>query len=341
MIVIMQVGATKAQVSAVVANVKSMGLSAHIIEGQERTVVAVVGDDRSAIDRDVLSAMEGVERMMPVLAPYKIASREVHPANTLIALNGIQVGDRNVIVIAGPRAIDPREPVVKFAQALKKAGASALCINVYGPTHSPYDAQGPGETGLEALAEVRDRTGLPIVSEVMEPEAVTHVARYADVLQIGGQSMQNFPLLNAVGESQRPVLLKRGIVNTLEELLMAAEYILSHGNRQIMLCEGGIRTYESYTRNMTFDINAVPVLKGRTHLPVVVDVSQAAGHWEFVAAAAKAAVAAGADGLIVEVECPRRKTVSKTDDETGLHLDKFAALVKDLRRVAEAVGRSL
>lgn len=338
MIVIMQLGATKAQVSAVVANVQSMGLSAHVIEGQERTVVAVVGDDRSAIDRDVLSAMDGVERMMPVLAPYKIASREVHPTNTLIALNSSQVGGKQVVLIAGPRMIGGRKAFIENAQALKKAGAKALCGNVYWPTDSPYDAQGPGESGLDILAEARRRTALPIVSEVMEPEAVPIIARCADVLQIGGQSMQNYPLLNAVGEAQCPVLLKRGVVNTLEELLMAAEYILSHGNRQVILCEGGIRTYESYTRNTTFDINAVPVLKAKTHLPVIVDVSYAAGYGEFVSAAAKAAVASGADGLIIEVDF-KGAAPAAPGESHAVSMEQFGTLVKDLRRVAEAVGR--
>jgi 3-deoxy-7-phosphoheptulonate synthase len=337
MIVIMQPGATKAQVAAVVANVKSMGLDARVIEGQERTVVAVVGDDRSALDRDALSSMDGVERTMPVLAPYKIASREVHPANTLIPLDGSSIGDRRIVLIAGPHAVNSRDQILEVAHALKKAGVAALCSGVFDPR--PYTFQKIGEEGLELLAEARQQTGLPIVTEVMEPDLVPMIARYADVLQIGSHNMQNYPLLNAVGDTQHAILLKRGMVNTLEELLMAAEYILSHGNHQVIVCEGGIRTYESYTRNTTFDINAVPVLKTKTHLPVIVDASHAAGHWAFVAAASKAAIAAGADGLIIEVD--RRPGSRSSDDAQVLNLDRFAKLVKELRRMAEAVDRTI
>ncbi len=339
MIVIMQQGATKAQVAAVVANVKSMGLDARVIEGQERTIVAVVGDDRSALDRDALSSMDGVERTTPVLAPYKIASREVHPANTLIHLDGAAIGDRKIVLIAGPRSVTSRDQILEVAHALKKAGAAALCSGVFDPR--PYSVQKLGEEGLELLAEARQQTGLPLVTEVMEPGLVPTVARYADVLQIGAHNMQNYPLLNAVGETQHAILLKRGMVNTLEELLMAAEYILARGNHQVMVCEGGIRTYESYTRNTTFDINAVPVLKTKTHLPVMVDASHASGHWAFAAAASKAAIAAGADGLIFEVDRRPGSKSSDADDVCALNLDRFARLVKDLRRMAEAVDRTI
>ncbi len=339
MIVIMKPGATKTQVAAVVSGVKSLGLDAHVIEGQERTVIAVVGDDRSAIDRDTLSAMDGVERMMAVLAPYKIASREVHPLNTVIPLNGSPLGDKKVVIIAGPPFVETRDQLLETACALKEAGADVLAANVFGPTASPYDPQGLGEKGLEVLHEVRCQTGMPIITEVMEPELVPIMAQVADVLQIGGQNMQNYPLLNAAGESRHTILLKRGVVNTMEELLMAAEYILSHGNRQVILCEGGIRTFESYTKNITFDVNAVPVLKAKTHLPIVVDVNHAVGHWEFVAAAARAAVASGADGLIFQVT--QRRKPSDPEETEALRLDRFVSLVKALRRVAEAVGRAV
>lgn len=341
MILIMQVGVTKAQVAAVVANIEAMGLNAHVIEGQERTVVAVVGDDRSAMDRDALASMSGVERMAPVLAPYKIASREVHPANTLVSFNGSVVGDKKIVVIAGPPAIESREQTLRIAEALKEAGADALCGNVFGNKTSPYGSKGPGEKGLQALAEARKLTGLPIVTEVNDPESVPTIGQYADVLQISGQNMQNYPLLNAVGKAQHSVLVKRGVVNTMEELLMAAEYILSHSNRSVMLCEGGIRTPEAYTQNTTFDVNAVAVLKHKSHLPVIVDASRAVGGREFVAAAAKAAVASGADGLIIDVEDDHEETVGDTDHGRSLNIGDFAILMKDLRRLATAIDRTI
>ncbi len=338
MIVIMQVGATQAQVDAVVANVKSMGLDARVIVGEERTVVAIVGDDRSALDRDALSGMDGVERTMPVLAPYKIASREVHPANSVIPLNGSAIGDRKIALIAGPRTVTSREQILGVARALRDLGANALCGGVFDPKPLHYAFQGLGEQGLELLAEARAQTGLPVVTEVAEPELVPVVARYADVIQIGAHNMQNYALLNAVGESRRVILLKRGMVNTLEELLMAAEYILARGNLNVILCEGGIRTYESYTQNITFDINAVPVLKAKTHLPVIVDASHAAGNGQGIVAASKAAIAAGADGLTIEVD---RCAAPDADDSRALTPVQFAGLVTDLRRMAEAIDRAI
>jgi len=338
MIVIMQVGATAKQISAVIARIKEMGLDAHLSEGQERTVIGVVGDDRLAADRDSLSIMDGVERTMRVSAPYKIASREFHPTDTLVALNGTQVGGKKIALIAGPCSVESREQLMETAFAVKEAGATALRGGAFKPRSSPYSFQGMGEEGLELLAEAREATGLPIVTEVMEPGLVPLVAKYADVLQIGARNMQNFALLHAAGESQQTVLLKRGMMATMEELLMAAEYILSHGNHKIMLCERGIRTFETYTRN-TFDVNAIPVLKAKTHLPVIADPSHAVGRWEYVPAIAKAAIAAGADGLIMEVHCNPEKALS--DGAQSLRPEKYAKLVKELRRVAEAVDRTI
>ncbi len=339
MIIIMQAGATKTQVAAVVANVKSMGLDAHVIEGEERTVVAVVGNERGAVDRDTLGVMDGVERMMPVLAPYKMASREVHPANTLIPLNGAQIGDKQIVLIAGGRAVDSRAQLFDMAHALKAAGATALYSG--GLASTPYTAGGHSEAGLELLAEVRQQTGLPIVIEVAEPELVPTLARHVDILEVAAHNMQNYPLLNAVGDSQKTILLKRGIVNTMEELLMAAEYILSRGSERVILCEGGIRTYESYTNNITFDVNAIPVLKTKTHLPIIVDASHAAGDQQFAWALSKAAVAAGADGLIIEVECDPKVAAADQEEPHALSLDQFGKLVTDLRRVALAVDRTI
>jgi 3-deoxy-7-phosphoheptulonate synthase len=338
MIVIMQVGATAKQISAVIQRIEEMGLKAHLSEGQERTIIGVVGEDRGVADRDGLSLMEGVERTMRVSHPYKIASREFHPQDTLVPLNGGKVGEKKIVVIAGPCSVESRDQLMEIAHAVKESGATALRGGAYKPRSSPYSFQGLGEKGLELLAEAREATGLPVVTEVMEPGLVPLVAKYADVLQIGARNMQNYALLHAAGESQHTVLLKRGMMSTMEELLMAAEYILSHGNHRVMLCERGIRTFETYTRN-TFDINAVPVLKQRTHLPIIVDPSHATGRWEYVGSAAKAAIAAGADGLIMEVHCNPEKALS--DGAQSLRPDKFVKLMSEMRRVAEAVDRTL
>ena len=338
MIVIMQPGATTEQIAAVVAQIKEFGYGAHLSEGQERTIIGIIGDDRKASDEEQIGLMEGVERTMRVTSPYKLSSREFHPMNTTVPLNGSKVGESKVILIAGPCSVENRTQMLETAHAVKEAGATALRGGAYKPRSSPYSFQGLGEAGLELLAEAREETGLPVVTEVMDPALVPLVVKYADVLQVGARNMQNYTLLNAVGESQHTVLLKRGMMCTMEELLMSAEYILAHGNNRIMLCERGIRTFETYTRN-TFDINAIPVLKQKTHLPIIADPSHATGKREYVAAAAKAAVAAGADGLIIEVHCNPEKALS--DGAQSLRPEQFAQLVGEMRRIAEAVDRSM
>ncbi len=338
MIVVMQAGATAKQISSVIAQIKEWGFEVHLSQGQERTIIGIIGDDRRVADQDTLSVMDGVERTMRVTSPYKIASREFHPNDTLVPLNGSMVGSNRISIIAGPCSVESRDQILEVAHAVKEAGATALRGGAFKPRTSPYSFQGLGEKGLELLAEAREATGLPVVTEVMEPALVPVVVKYADVLQIGARNMQNYALLHAAGASQHTVLLKRGMMSTMEELLMAAEYILSHGNHRVMLCERGIRTFETYTRN-TFDINAIPVLKSRTHLPIIADPSHATGHWEYVAAASKAAVAAGADGLIIEVHCNPEKALS--DGVQSLRPEKFAQLVQDLRRLAEAVDRTI
>ncbi len=338
MIVIMQPGASTTQIGSVVARIKELGYGAHLSEGQERTIIGVVGDDRKMADGEQLALMDGVERIMRVTSPYKLASREFHPANTIVQLNGSGAGENKIILIAGPCSVESRSQMLETAHAVKEAGATALRGGAYKPRSSPYSFQGLGEEGLELLAEAREATGLPIVTEVMDPALVPLVCKYADVLQIGARNMQNYTLLNAVGESQHTVLLKRGMMSTMEELLMSAEYILAHGNQRIMLCERGIRTFETYTRN-TFDINAIPVLKQKTHLPIIADPSHATGKREYVAAAAKAAIAAGADGLIIEVHCNPEKAMS--DGAQSLRPEQFAKLVGEMRRIAEAVDRSI
>jgi 3-deoxy-7-phosphoheptulonate synthase len=337
MIVVMHTTATAREISAVIARIKSLGFQAHLSQGDGRALIGIVGENSQLVDPELFSLMAGVERIMRVSHPYKLASREFHPDDTLVPINGSLVGGQRVALIAGPCSVESREQILEIAHAVKEAGATALRGGAFKPRTSPYAFQGLGEHGLELLAEARAVTGLPVVTEVMEPGMVPIVARYADVLQVGARNMQNYALLHAVGESQHPVLLKRGMMSTMEELLMAAEYILSHGNHRVMLCERGIRTFETYTRN-TFDINAVPVLKARTHLPVLADPSHATGKSEFVAAASRAAIAAGADGLIVEVHNDPEEALS--DGAQSLRPEEFARLVVEIRRVAAAVDRS-
>lgn len=337
MIVVMKTGATAKEISSVVARVKEDGYEPHLSEGNERTIIGLIGESPTPLREDNYSSMDGVEKVMRVSAPYKMASREYHPKDTLVALNGSKVGARKIPVIAGPCSVESREQTIEIACAVKEAGATALRGGAFKPRTSPYSFQGHGETGLKWLAEAREVTGLPIVTEVMEPGLVGMVSEYADVLQIGARNMQNFPLLNAAGASQKTVLLKRGMAATMEDLLMSAEYILAQGNSRVMICERGIRTFEKYTRN-TFDINAIPVLKARTHLPVIADPSHAVGYSEHVTAIALAAAAAGADGLIVEVHPDPSKAMS--DGRQSLNFDGFAKMMVALRQVADAVGRS-
>ena len=337
MIVVMKKDASAREISNVITRVKADGYEPHLSEGNERTIIGLVGESPTPLREDNYSSMAGVERVMRVSVPYKLASREYHPHDTLVGLNGSKAGANRVLVIAGPCSVESREQTIEIACAVKEAGATALRGGAFKPRTSPYSFQGHGETGLKWLAEARERTGLPVVTEVMEPGLVEMVAEYADVLQVGARNMQNFPLLNAVGASQMTVLLKRGMAATMEDLLMSAEYVLAQGNNRVMICERGIRTFERYTRN-TFDINAIPVLKARTHLPVIADPSHAVGYSEYVTPVALAAVAAGADGLIVEVHPEPDKALS--DGRQSLTYDGFRRMMAAVRGVAQAVGRS-
>lgn len=337
MIVVMKPTATSADIAKIVARVEADGYKASITEGEKQTIVGVVGESPTPLKEDNYSLLDGVDRVMRVSVPYKLASREFHPQPTYVGLNGSKAGEPKVLVIAGPCSVESREQTIEIAHAVKAAGATALRGGAFKPRSSPYSFQGHGELGLKWLAEAREATGLPIVTEVMDPGLVGMVCEYADVLQIGARNMQNFTLLHAVGESQHTVLLKRGMANTMEELLMSAEYIMSHGNKRVMICERGIRTFEKYTRN-TFDINAIPVLKSRTHLPVIADPSHAVGYSEHVSSIALAAVAAGADGLIVEVHPDPKNALS--DGRQTLSYKQFETMMEAVRRVAEAVGRS-
>jgi 3-deoxy-7-phosphoheptulonate synthase len=344
MVIIMKSGASAQEIGQVVKQIEHVGMRAHLSQGEERTIIGVVGDERP-IDRTVFELMVGVDRVVPILRPYKLASRDFKKDDTVIQLNpgnghGVKIGGPGtpIAMMAGPCAVETREQILESARAVKAAGANILRGGAYKPRTSPYSFQGHGEDALKWMAEAREETGLAIVTEVMSPEQVPLVSRYADILQVGARNMQNFALLNAVGLSMKPVLLKRGMMSTMEELLMAAEYILSNGNYNVMLCERGIRTFETYTRN-TLDINAVPVLKALSHLPVIVDPSHATGKWEYVTAVSKGAVAAGADGLIVEVHPNPAEAMS--DGAQSLTPERYARLVTQVRRVAEAVDRTV
>lgn len=336
MIIVMKPRASARHIAQVIASVEADGYSVHLAENDTQTLVGVVGESATPLSQDKYAGMDGVERVSRVTVPYKLASREMHPRDTVIPINGERMGANKVLVIAGPCAVESREQIIEIACAVKEAGATALRGGAYKPRTSPYSFQGHGELALQWLAEAREATGLPVVTEIMDANLVPLVCQYADVLQIGARNMQNFTLLNAAGESQHPVLLKRGMSSTLEDLLMAAEYILAQGNDRVMLCERGIRTFEKYTRN-TFDLNAIAVLKQLTHLPVVADPSHAVGLREYVGQVALGAVAAGADGLVIEVHPQPDEAVS--DGRQSLTPAMFQQMMQQVQAVAQAVGR--
>ncbi len=336
MIIVMK-NATNAQISNVVARIEKVGCRSHISVGAENVVIGVVGDVL-LIDREQIERMDGVVETIKISKPYKLASRDFHPHDTVFDVRDVTIGAKQVIIMAGPCAVESKAQMLETAQAVKAAGATMLRGGAYKPRTSPYAFQGMGEEGLELLALAREATGLPVVTEVMDVQAIPLVSTYADVLQVGARNMQNYALLHALGESQRPVLLKRGMMSTIEELLMSAEYILSHGNHQVMLCERVIRTFETYTRN-TFDINAIPLLKQLSHLPVIADPSHGTGKWELVEGVSMAAVAAGADGLEIEVHPKPEEALS--DGVQSLKPSRFAALMKRLEALAGIMDRSL
>jgi 3-deoxy-7-phosphoheptulonate synthase len=337
MMIIMRADASQEQIAHVVERVEFVGLRAHLSTGVERTVIGAIGDGRP-VDRDQFMLLPGVDRVVPITRPYKLSSREFRPEDSQVPLNGLRFGGEEVLIIAGPCSVESRSQLLETAWAVREAGAHALRGGAFKPRTSPYSFQGLGLVGLELLAEARQATGLPVVTEVMTAEQIPMVAQYADMLQLGARNMQNFNLLHALGESQKPVLLKRGMSATIDELLMSAEYILSHGNRRVVLCERGIRTFETATRNTT-DINAVPVLKSLTHLPVVVDPSHSTGIWNYVTAIARAGIAAGADGLIIEVHSNPADALS--DGGQSLKPERFVELVTQVRAITEAMGRRL
>ena len=337
MIVVMKTSASEDQLDHVVEQVENLGLKANVLRGTERTVIAAIGDERVEGVRS-LESSPGVDNVMAVLAPYKLASREAHAETSTVRAGSLEVGGKRIGMIAGPCSVESREQIIDTAHAVKAAGATALRGGAFKPRTSPYSFQGMKEEGLKLLAAARDETGLAIVTEVVSPEDVPLVSEYAEVLQIGARNMQNYRLLEACGKSSSAVLLKRGPSATIDEMLLAAEYILDGGNANVMLCERGIRTFEAHTR-FTLPLASVPYLQQKTHLPVVIDPSHGTGHTTLVPSMARAAIAAGADGVIVEVHPDPEN--AKSDGYQTLSCEAFSEMMAQCRRVAEAVDREL
>jgi len=333
----MKTDATVKQTGSVIKKIEELGFEPHLSKGEKKTIVGMVGNGKK-VEPEIFMVIPGVESVVPILKPFKLASREFKKQSTIIPFNGFTIGGDEVIIMAGPCSVESREQTLEAAEAVVRAGAKVLRGGAYKPRTSPYSFQGLGEEGLKILKEASEKTGLAVVTEVMSPEKVELVASYADILQVGARNMQNYSLLEAVGKSTRPVLLKRGLMSTIEELLMAAEYILANGNPNVMLCERGIRTFEKYTRN-TLDISAVPIIKQLSHLPVIIDPSHAAGKRELVEPLSKSAIAAGADGLIIEVHPHPEKALS--DGAQSLHPEEFETLMNDLNAIATAVNRKI
>ena len=338
MIIVLKPDASEQEVSHIIDKVKVLGLSAHVSKGAERTIIGVIGPE-DILRVTPLDVFPGVEKVIPVLSPFKLVSREFKKENSVIDLGkGIKIGGQEIIVMAGPCTIENQDQLFEIAKKVKAAGATVLRGGAFKPRTSPYSFQGLGKAGLEMLKKCGDELGLVTVSEVMDSRDVNLVAEYVDVLQIGCRNMQNFNLLKEVGATKKPVLLKRGMASTVKDLLMSAEYILSGGNFSVILCERGIRTFEDSTRN-TLDISAVPVTKELSHLPIIVDPSHAAGKWGLVPALAKAGIAAGADGLIIEVHNHPEEAVS--DGSQSLIPGKFASLMVELKKIAQVMDRKI
>ncbi len=337
MIVVLKPGMAQQEVQAVADRIERLGLKAFVVVGKERTIIGAIGDERLLVDQ-TLESFPGVEKVLPILKPYKLVSREFQAEDTVIKVGGCEIGGKKIHVMAGPCSVESQEQVLGAAIPAKEAGATFLRGGAFKPRTSPYSFQGLGEEGLNHLAHARKMTGLAIITEVLDPRDLDLVYRYTDILQIGARNMQNFKLLTEVGKLDKPVMLKRGMSASIQEFLLSAEYIAAEGNRRIILCERGIRTFETETRN-TLDLSAVPILKQLSHLPVFVDPSHSTGKWELVTPMALAGVAAGADGLLIEVH--PRPEVALCDGPQSLKPEKFSALMRNLRKVAEAVGRDM
>ncbi len=338
MIIILAPSATDSDVEELVTNLKERGYGVHLSKGVEKTIVGVIGahDDQKPVIAEQLSSLAYVERVVPVLKPYKVVGRDFRPDKTIVRVGGVDIGGQRVVVMAGPCSVETEELTQEVAKAVKAAGASILRGGAFKPSTSPYSFQGLGEDALKMLAQAREATGMPVVTEVMDTRDVELVARYADILQIGTRNMTNFSLLQEVGVTKKPVMLKRGMSSTIEEWLQAAEYVANRGNYDIILCERGIRTFETHTRN-TFDVSSIPAVLELSHLPIIADPSHGTGRYQLVPPVAKAAVAAGADGVMVEVHPHPEKALK--DGAQSLTPDNFAILMKDLSAVSRAVGR--
>jgi 3-deoxy-7-phosphoheptulonate synthase len=338
MIIVLRPGAKQKDIDHLVSKIKKLGLKPWISKGVERTIVGVIGEE-DVIRIQPLAAFPGVEEVLPILKPYKLASRDFKKENSIVKIGGgIEVGGNKIIVMAGPCSVENEKLLINIARDVKRAGATVLRGGAFKPRTSPYSFQGLGLKGLKFLAKAGEITGLKVVTELMDIRDLDAVLKYADIIQLGARNMQNFNLLKEVGKTTKPVLLKRGMSNTIKELLMSAEYILSEGNFNVILCERGIRTFEDSTR-FTFDVNAIPVVKSLTHLPIIADPSHATGKWGLVTPCAKAAVAAGADGLIIEVHPKPEEAFS--DGEQSLVPNNFTKLMRETRKVAKAVGREI
>ncbi|HLF50245.1 MAG TPA: 3-deoxy-7-phosphoheptulonate synthase [Methylomirabilota bacterium] len=338
MIIVLKPGSSDADIEDVSRRVKEFGFKTHLSRGEVRTIIGVVGDDRAKEQLLALQSLDCVESVVRILQPFKLASREAHPEDTQFKVGGVSIGGTPIVVMAGPCSVESRPQLMAVAEGVKQGGAHILRGGAFKPRTSPYAFQGLEEEGLRLLRDARKATGLPVVTEVMEPDKVDVVAEHADILQIGARNVQNFSLLKRVAECGKPVLLKRGMSTSIQEWLLSAEYVLAGGNPNVILCERGIRTFETSTR-YTLDLNAIPVVKKLSHLPVVVDPSHGTGHWEYVAAMAKAGLAAGADGLIIEVHNNPAEALS--DGPQSLKPDKFAKLMAELKPLAQVLGRSL
>jgi 3-deoxy-7-phosphoheptulonate synthase len=338
MLVIMAGGATQGQIEEVMERIRAFDYECHLIADETGVAIGAVGNGRGRHRLQVLECLAGVERVVPISTPYKLASRETKKLKSFLKVNGLEIGNGRFVVMAGPCAVENETQLMETAKAVRDAGASILRGGAFKPKTSPYSFQGLGEEGLKILAQAREAFGLSVVTEVTSPKEVELVAFYSDILQVGARNCQNFSLLKEVGRIRKPVLLKRGMMTSIEEFLMSAEYVLSEGNNDVILCERGIRTFETATRN-TLDISAVPVLKEKTHLPVIVDPSHAAGNWKYVPPLSMAAVVVGADGLIVEVHPWPEKALS--DGSQSLKPERFRMLMTDLRQLAPLVGRDI
>jgi 3-deoxy-7-phosphoheptulonate synthase len=339
MIVVMKAGSQDKEIDVVMDRLHALGLQGHLSKGVERTVIGVVGVTSAMPDlRERLELVPGVAEVVPISKPFKLSSREFEPENTVIDVGGVKIGGNELVVMAGPCAAETREQVMSTARAVKAAGARILRGGAFKPSTSPYSFRGLGEEGLKLLAEAGEENGLPLITEVLTPQDVELVVKYADILQVGARNMQNFILLDEVGQARKPVMLKRGLSATIQEWLLAAEYILAQGNRQLILCERGIRTFETYTRN-TMDVSAIPIVHKETHLPIIADPSHGTGKWDLVMPLAMASVAAGADGLMIEVH-PTPDAALK-DGAQSLTFEHFGELMKRVGPVAKAVGRTM